>query len=80
VKAYYIRGIDDDVWARAKARAKAEGRNMQYVLSELLRTYGGVKILKCHGCGAIVTLTNGHAHICPTCHGTQLELMETYAS
>jgi hypothetical protein len=39
VIAYLLRDIDDNLWARVKARAKADGHNMRWVLLRLLQAY-----------------------------------------
>lgn len=37
--SYNLREIDSDLWKRVKARATYEGRNIRFVLMQLLRVY-----------------------------------------
>ncbi len=71
MKAYYIREIDDDVWARAKARAKAEGRNIRGVFHMLLLDYAKPAIITCLQCGW--TGVQDSQRQCPVCSSTFTE-------
>jgi hypothetical protein len=44
MEALHVRDIDDGLWARVKARAKAEGRTIRGLILWLLQRYADGKV------------------------------------